>query len=88
MKTMPIERAKELRIAELLEMLSGEDAIILTEGGEGRFVIGAMDELEWEAFALSQNKEFMAYLDACRARGNREGSIPLDDVRQKLVTDV
>ncbi len=46
--------------------------------------IAGMDELEREAFSLSRHAEFMAYLNACRERGDRQGSIPLAEARRRL----
>lgn len=87
MKTIAVEEFQEIPLSALLSMVEDEDALVLTQGGEGRYVLGAVDDIEWEAFSLSQNVEFIAYLDGCRARGNREGSKSLAEVRSLLVND-
>ena len=47
-------------------------------------IFGTMDEFEWEVFKLSQNQEFMSYLDQARARARREGTLSIAEVRHRL----
>jgi hypothetical protein len=84
MKTLTIDEAERMNGKQLLAMASPDDALVLTENGEGRFVLGAVDDLSWEAFLLSKNPEFMAYLDDCRARADREGCISLEEAKKRL----
>jgi len=84
MKTLSVEEAKALKGSDLLNLLTNVEVLILTEKGEGRYILSAVDELEWEVFSLSRNAEFMSYLDACRARGDREGSVSLEEARRLL----
>lgn len=84
MKTLALENSEALSLADAVKMASSGEPVLLTQGGEGCFVLGAVDDLEWEAFSLSRNTEFMAYLDRCRERAKREGSISLEDAKRKL----
>ncbi len=72
-----------MQCSQLLRLAGESDGVILTENGEKRFFVGAIDDLEWEARSLSNNVDFMAYLEACLARGDREGSIPLAEARRR-----
>ncbi len=84
---MAVEEAGELRLGDLLKTLKHDDAILLTEEDEERYVLGAVDDLDAEARALSADPELMAYLDTCRARGRREGSTSLEDARRELLPE-
>ena len=84
MKTLTIEEAKQLRGEDLLAMLADDEAVVLTQDGEGRYILGPVDDFEWEVFSLSHNAEFMAYLDKCGERAEREGCIPLEEARRRL----
>ena len=85
MKTLAIENLTDRPLGETLKLVQEGQMVVLTEGGEGRYVLGAVDDLEVEAFALSRNAEFMAYLDECRARGEREGGgVSQEDARKIL----
>ena len=84
MKTLALENSKNLSIGEVVKLAAEGETVLLTENGEGRYLLGALDDLELEAFSLSRNQEFMRYLDSCRARGDREGNISLEEARQLL----
>jgi len=84
MKRLTIDEAREMKCGELLDTIANGEPVLLTENGEARYILGGVDDLEWEAFALSRNQEFMDFLDACRARGEREGRIPMDEMRRRL----
>lgn len=84
---LPLEEARDLKCGDLIKMLAENGPLALTEDGEVRYIIGGVDDLEWEALSLSRNPEFMAYLDACIERGNREGGIPLAEARRQLGVD-
>ena len=83
MKELALE-ACDPAIRDLVKLASEDEAIILTEAGEPRYVIGTVDDLDLEALALSHNQEFMDYLDRARARGRSEGSISLAEARRRL----
>lgn len=82
-KTLTVAEAKSMESSALLELASANDGVVLTENGEKRYFVGAIDELALEAHALSQNADFMAYLEACIARGDREGSLTLAEARRR-----
>ena len=88
MKTLALEAVSDRPLSETLKVVSEGQVVVLTQGGEGRYVLGLVDDLEVEAFALSRNPEFMAYLEQCRASGDRDGGVSLEDARKILgVTD-
>ena len=84
MKTITVAEARQFTGEELLAMVSEDEPLVLTENGEGRDVLGPVDDLAWEAFSLSRNPDFMAYLEACRERADREGCISLEEARRRL----
>ena len=79
MMTIAVREARA-RFGELMDLLESGEEIVLTEGGEGRFVIHPVDDFEREVVSLSSNAEFRSYLRACREEGEREGRVTLDDV--------
>jgi len=87
MRCIAVEDALDLKLRDLLEMVREEDALILTEDGEGRYVLGEVGDLDAEAVSLSGNPDFMAYLDRCRSRAEEEGSASLADARRLLAAD-
>jgi hypothetical protein len=83
MKELALE-ACDPAIRDLVRLASEDEAIILTEAGEPRYVIGTVDDLDLEVLALSHNQEFMDYLDRARARGRSEGNISIAEARHRL----
>lgn len=49
-----------------------------------RRALGEIDDFEWEVFSLSHNQAFMDYLAQARQRGKREGTISIEEVRNRL----
>ena len=84
MKKLALENASNLSLCDAVKLVDAGETVLLTEDGEGRYVLGAVDDLELEAFSLSRNAEFMAYLDTCRERGNREGTKTLEEVKREF----
>ena len=84
MKRLALENSKDLSLGEAVKLAGSGESVLLTEDGEGRFILGAVDDLELEAFSLSRNAEFMAYLDSCRERGKREGTKTLEEVKREF----
>lgn len=74
----------DITIRDLVRLIVQGEAIILTENDEPRYVLGAVDEFEWEVFNLSHNQEFMSYLDQARERARREGALSIAEARQRL----
>lgn len=83
MKELALETC-DPAVRDLVKLASQDEAIILTEAGEPRYVIGIVDDLDLEALVLSHNQEFMDYLDQARARGRSEGRISLAEARRRL----
>lgn len=86
MKTLDLEQAQDWMLKDVLKLVADGDCLILTEKGAERYVVGPMDDLEEEALSLSSNKEFMAYLESSKKRGDREGSILLNEAIRRLGT--
>ena len=87
MKVIALEEAGELKLRDIVKLVEAGEPVMVTQGSEGRFVLGLIDDFEWEVFSLSSNPEFMTYLDHCRERGKREGGVPLAEVRRQLVPE-
>ena len=87
MKTLPLENSGAISLAEAVKMAADGEPVLLTQGGEGCYVLGAVDDLEWEAFSLSRNPKFMTYLESCRERARREGSISLEEAKRELALE-
>jgi len=85
MKTIALETC-DASVRELIERVRRGSPVILTENNVPRYVLGAMDEFEWEVLSLSHNQEFMAYLESARVRGQTEGSLPMAEMRRRLST--
>lgn len=74
----------DVHVRDLVRLIVQGEAIILTENDEPRYVLGAVDEFEWEVFNLSHNQEFMSYLDQARERAHREGTLSIAEARHRL----
>jgi hypothetical protein len=82
MKTLELEQTSP----DFRKMASQaqDDVLILTRKGKPAYaVVSIDDEFALEAFALSQNDDFMAYLDAIAARMDRSKPATLNEVRTK-----
>lgn len=84
MKRLDIENSTNLSLREVVKLADEGETVLLTEHGEGRYILGAVDDLELEAFLLSRNADFIAYLDSCRERGKREGTVSLEEVKREF----
>ena len=58
--------------------------VILFKDGQPKYLLGGIDDFEWEVFSLSRNQSFLDYLEQARQRGKREGTIPIEEVQQRL----
>lgn len=83
MKTLSVKQAREMQVEDLLGLATQHEGLVLTGDGETQFFIGAVDDLDREAWSLSQNPEFMSYLHSCMARGDREGRLSLAEARSQ-----
>jgi hypothetical protein len=66
-------------LKELIET-TRELPVFLTEGGEIRYALIAVDEADVEAYSLGNNEEFIAYMQAVRERASREGTVSLEEM--------
>jgi hypothetical protein len=71
-------------VQKFLEMLGNKSNVIIYKDGKPCYFFGEIDDFQEEVLSLSQNQEFMDYLEQCRQRGKREGTIPLAEIRQRL----
>jgi hypothetical protein len=97
MKQISVEHYQSVTLAELIELSDrGNSGVMITQGGEQRYLFlphtpapapsspPAEDDLGAEAAALARNPAFMAYLAECRARGEREGWVSLEDILREF----
>jgi hypothetical protein len=75
--------SQDLKLSELIK-LAKKSPVFITEKGETRYALVAVDEADIEAYSLGSNKEFIAYLQAARERARREGTISIDEMRRRL----
>jgi len=83
MKTINLEDC-DVNIQTFVESLEDVEVVILFKNGQPQYVLGGIDDFEWELFSLSRNQAFMDYLEQARQRGKREGTIPIEEVRRRL----
>ncbi len=82
-QTINIEEC-DTAVQELVDSLDTTEVMILFKHGKPCYVVGAIDEFEWEVLSLSQNHAFLEYLEQARQRGKREGTIPIEDIQRRL----
>lgn len=83
MKTINLEDC-DVAIQRFIEILEKTEVVILFKDGQPRYVLGGIDDFEWEIISLSRNQAFMDYLEQARQRGKREGTISIEEVRRRL----
>jgi hypothetical protein len=74
----------DFSVRDLMMLMEQEEAIFLTKNGQPQYVLGNIDEFEWEVLALSRNQRFMDYLAQARRQAKIEGTLSLAEVRQRL----
>lgn len=82
MKTKTVEMSSTT-LKELAELTQSEPVIVLHEGAPA-YAIVPLDELDYEAWILSENPDFMALIEHSRERYRQEGGVPLEEVRRQL----
>jgi hypothetical protein len=82
MKRIAIERCT-LSVQELANIAETEPVVLTREGNPVLGIVG-VDEAEVEAWSLGSNPDFLAMMKRFRARGRREGGMPLGEVRRRL----
>ena len=83
MKSVAIERAT-LKPKDLVALAKLEP-VILTQGGHPVCAVIEIDELDLEAWSLGRNPQFIKLLDRSRKRLRKEGGIPIEEVRRRLL---
>ena len=64
--------------------MAESEPVILTRKGVPVFSVVGIEEADLEAWSLGSNPDFIDLMERFRARGRREGGIPLDEVRRRL----
>ena len=82
MKTQTIEMS-DITLKELATLTQLKPVIVMRENVPVYAVI-PLDEAGYEAWVLSENPDFMALIEHSRERYQREGGVPLDEVRRRL----
>ena len=75
--------SQNLTLRELIK-LAKKSPVFITEDGETRYALVAVDEADIEAYSLGGNEEFIAYLQAARERAQREGTLSIGEMRRRL----
>ena len=70
-------------LGELTQLTQSEPVIVMHESVPA-YAIVPLDETDYEAWVLSENPEFIALIERSRQRYQREGGVPLDEVRRQL----
>ena len=83
MKTINLEDCDQV-VQIFVESLQKEEVVILFKNGQPRYVLGGIDDFEWEVFSLSHNQAFLDYLEQARQRGKQEGTISIEEIRRRL----
>ena len=81
MKTISLDSPQFTLEGALRDAAEGQ-VVFLTEGGQPRFALVAVDEGDQEVLALRSNTEFLAYLDEAKLRARREPSHSLAEIRR------
>jgi hypothetical protein len=59
MRMMSLENS-DTSVHHLISLVKEGELLILTQNGQPQYMLGGIDEFEWEVFSLSQ--KFMDYL--------------------------
>ena len=82
MKKVAAEELQE-HLPRYLRMVSREP-IAVTRGGKVCAAIVALDDLEFEAYALARNPKCAALIERSRESARREGVVSLESLEKKL----
>ena len=82
MKRIAIESCN-FNIQELAKIVETEPVILTREGNPVPGIVG-VDAAEVEAWSLGSNPDLLAAMERFRERGQREGGVPLAEVRRWL----
>jgi hypothetical protein len=73
----------DLTLKELARM-AGAEAVVVMHERVPVYVVIPLGEADYEAWVLSENPDFMTVIERARERFQREGGVPLDEVRRQL----
>lgn len=83
MKRLAVEQSS-LTLRQV-SRLAKKGVVVLTEKGKPvTALVRVGDDLALEALALSRNRAFMAYLDACAGRASEGRSASIQEVRREF----
>lgn len=74
----------DANIQKFVESFEKTDPVVFYKSGKPQYILGGIDNFEWEVLSLSQNHAFMNYLEQARQRGKREGTMSIGEVRKRL----
>jgi hypothetical protein len=83
MKSVAIEGAT-MKPKQLVALAKSEP-VLLTQGGHPVCAVIEIDEMDLEAWSLGRNPKFLKLLDRSRRRLRKEGGIPIEEVRRRLL---
>jgi hypothetical protein len=72
----------QFNLEDALQDAAEDQVVFLTEGGQPRFALVAVDDGDREALALRSNAEFLANLDESKLRARSGPSKSLEEIRR------
>jgi prevent-host-death family protein len=82
MKTIEIERAKK-PLSQYAKEVRREPVLVVSRG-KPVAVLSSARGMDAESIALANSPKFAAIIERSRARTEKEGSIPIEEVRRRL----
>ena len=76
----------EPSVREFFSQLEGNTNVIIYKDDEPCYFCSEIDNFPEEVRSLSNNQEFIDYLDRCRQRAKTEVTISLSEIRLRLAT--
>lgn len=78
----------EPSVREFFAQLQGKaNAIVVYKDEKPCYFLGEIDNFPEEVRSLSNNQEFISYLDRCRDRAKTEGTLSLSEIRKRLAAE-
>ncbi|MBP0020440.1 MAG: hypothetical protein J7647_23165 [Cyanobacteria bacterium SBLK] len=86
MKKINLEEC-DPKVREFFSQLEGNENVIIYKDEKPYYFFGEIDDFSEEVRSLSNNQEFLDFLDRCRQRGKTEGTLSLSEVRRRLALE-
>lgn len=74
----------DLAVQNFFAMLGDKGQVIIYKNGKPCYLLADIDDFQAEVLSLSQNQEFLDYLDQCRQRSKTEGSLSFAEIQRRL----